>query len=287
MVDINQYGPMSGRQILEDNKIVNAADAIRRQQYFNPMEIAINRERNYSALTNNMFTYATYSSIETVAALLKDNTETTLLMSAATTLTLISTSTADVTNGTGAGSIAIIGLNANEEQEEETVALNGRNAVTTTTSFCRLNRALALSAGGTSAPTGTIYIGEGAIVGGKPSIIYGVIMPGIGTMRQLRMSTPVNYEALIAQIITTVGNGKDVTFTVRAKFPGTAWITLATFDNYQSGVYFTLPIPQGVGELADIEFFAEADIGGVRGSAYLIVTLVHKSLITQTFDIGI
>jgi hypothetical protein len=269
---------MSGRQILEDNSIINTANVFYRKELFDYTNIAT-KYSDYTALSNSIQLYAVSTAVTTAEETLRDNTETVSIMTGSNTLTLISTSTADTTAGTGGRSVYLVGLDANRDQISETINLTGTVSASSTVIFSRINRAVVFTAGGDTAPTGTIYIGQGAIVAGKPTTINGVIMPGVGWMRQGIMSTPRNYMPIITEIMTSAGKGKEVLFKIMGKFENSAWIETFTFNNYQQPFIYSLKIPAPYYEKVDIQLKTQADQAGTTCLAIVTFQLIHISLL--------
>jgi len=276
--DINTYGAMSGRQILEDNSIVNVADLVYRQGLFDTTNIAI-KYTTYSALSTSMVLYGFYTASDTTDAVLKDNAETVTIMTGANTLTLISTSTADTTLGTGARSLSIVGLDVNGDQISEIVNLNGTVSAVSTLQFSRINRVIVIVAGGGTAPVGTIYIGQGAIALGKPTIINGVIMPGVGWMRQAIISTPRNYFPILSEVTTGAGNGKEVLFNLKTRLSGSGWIDTFTWNTYQQLFQQSFKVPPPYYDKCDIQLTAKASQAGTTCMGLITFQLIHISLL--------
>lgn len=87
----------------------------------------------------------------------------------ASVMTISSSATGDV------GQVVLVtGLDASYNQIQETLALNGQTAVSSTKSFFRVNDMLVL----TDSPTGSIYFGTGTVTAGVPANVYGFIYAG-------------------------------------------------------------------------------------------------------------
>ena len=65
---------------------------------------------------------------------------------AAMTVNIVSSSTADASAGTGAGTLSVTGLNGSYVEVTETVTLNGTTAVTTSNSYWIIHTMIALTA---------------------------------------------------------------------------------------------------------------------------------------------
>lgn len=277
-MNINEYGPLSGRIIRENNTTVNKADILNRQDLFNSTNIGLHYT-TYTASVTSMILYGYSTAVTTSESIIRDNSETVAIMTGSNTLTLVSSDTADATAGDGAQSIYIVGLDENGDQQEETIPLLGTTSAESTLTFSRINRAVIFSAGGDTAPVGTVYIGQGAIAGGKPTVINGVITPGTGWMRQGIISTPRNYVPYLANIITGAGKGKEVYFTIKVKPNGTGWIDTFTWNNYQQLNQSIFDIPIIYYGQSDIKLSVISDVAGTTCMGAVIFKLVHVSLL--------
>ena len=95
--------------------------------------------------------------------------------SAALSLSVSSSSADDTSNGTGARTVYLEGLDANHNVISETVTLNGQTAVTTTKSYLHINNCYVATAGSLDSAAGTIYFGTGTVTAGVPATVYDVI----------------------------------------------------------------------------------------------------------------
>jgi len=124
--------------------------------------------------------------------------ETTTLVAypaSAATVTVSSGSANDTSNGTGARTVSISGLDGSFNTITETVTLNGQTAVTTTNSFYRFNLLTVLTAGSGGVNAGVIYVGTGALTSGKPATIYDSIGVGFNTCQTAIYTVPANSTA--------------------------------------------------------------------------------------------
>ena len=88
-------------------------------------------------------------------------------------VTISSSSTNDVaTSGTGAWTLTIYGLDIDGLEQNETLSLNGQNAVTSNGSYSRVNRIIVNTAGTLQWNDGIIYAGTGAVATGKPAVVW-------------------------------------------------------------------------------------------------------------------
>jgi hypothetical protein len=127
------------------------------------------------------------------------------------TVEAISTSANDTTNGTGARSVKIVGLDANWDEYEETIFLAGTSATSTTGSFIRINEALVATSGTyasntiTGTQAGDISI---RITGGGADQCEILNTLKYGHSQVARYSVPNNKTAYIRRISANVDGNK-------------------------------------------------------------------------------
>jgi hypothetical protein len=91
---------------------------------------------------------------------------------AASTMSVSSSSAVDSSAGAGARIVQIQGLNANYDEIQENIVLQGTSPVPTTLSYLRMNTAIVLSAGANENNAGDIWVGTGAVTSGVPANKY-------------------------------------------------------------------------------------------------------------------
>lgn len=135
------------------------------------------------------------------------------ILTTASTLTIVSSSTNDITStGSGARSLILYGIDENRESQLEVVQLNGTTNVVTTSTWLGINRAAIYICGASQLNEGDITIT--ATTGGS---VQAYIPTGVGTTQQLIFFTQASHTALAdwlilnAQKISGGGNPK-VTF---------------------------------------------------------------------------
>lgn len=119
------------------------------------------------------------------------------LLSTASVMKVSSSSTDDASNGTGARTVLLVGLNNVYEEIQEVVTLNGQTAVNTTQSFLRINYATVLTAGLGKTAAGTIYMGTGNVTTGVPANIYQSIPVGENNTVTGHYTVPAGHTAFI------------------------------------------------------------------------------------------
>ena len=158
-------------------------------------EVALSRRQGYS-LTNK-FGYNedvdTATDPEVIAAFGGSFTP----LTTASTLTIVSSDTADDGDpgGTGARTILVSGLDANRDEQVELVTLDGTTNVVTTSTWLGVNRAVVTTSGTGNTNAGTITIT--ATTGGSTQA---TIPAGGSVTQQLIYFTPRNHTGLIESI---------------------------------------------------------------------------------------
>jgi hypothetical protein len=125
--------------------------------------------------------------------------------STALQMTVSSASADDTSNGTGARTIVVEGLNASYNEVSETVTMNGQTAVTMTTALIRVNYAYVLTAGSGNSAAGDIYIGTGTVTAGVPATVYDVIKFDYNTTITGSYTVPAGHTAYVSQGLFSAG----------------------------------------------------------------------------------
>ena len=152
-------------------------------------EVALGRRQG--ATTWNKFGYNADIDIGTEVVAAQGGTFT--FLTAASTLTIVSSSTDDDGSpaGTGAQTITIYGIDANRVAQTEVVTMDGTTNVVTATSWLGINRAIVSSAGSTYSNVGNITIT--ATTGGT---VQAYIPATKGTTQQLIFFTQADHQFL-------------------------------------------------------------------------------------------
>lgn len=119
------------------------------------------------------------------------------LPSAATAMTVSSSSTDDTAAGTGARTVFIEGLNSSYDEVSETVVLDGQTGVSTVNSYIHIQSMYVATAGTGLTAAGTIYIGTGTVTAGVPAVIYNGIALGDNASLTASWTVPAGYTAYI------------------------------------------------------------------------------------------
>lgn len=118
------------------------------------------------------------------------------ILSAASTLTIVSDSTNDTSAGTGARTIAVVGIDANKELVTEVVTMNGTTNVVTTSTWLGVNRIAVLSAGASQYNEGNITVT--ATTGGS---IQSYVPATDSLSQKLAYHVPSTHKAAITRVV--------------------------------------------------------------------------------------
>jgi hypothetical protein len=149
------------------------------------------------------------SSIETVWA----QGGTYAYLDAATILKISSSSANDTSDGTGARTVYISGLDGSYNEINEVVTLNGQTEVNTTKSYLRVFRIYVVTAGNGATAAGTIYAGTGTVTSGVPANIYGIIGIGANQTQMALWTVPAGYTLYLTGVFYSSGGTTANAFT--------------------------------------------------------------------------
>jgi len=125
--------------------------------------------------------------------------------STALQLKVSSSSANDTSNGTGARTVFLSGLDANHNTISETVSLTGQTAVLTVQSYLHVNQCYVATAGTSDGAEGTIYFGTGTVTAGVPATVYDVIEYDYNTRITGSYTVPAGYTAYVSQGLFSTG----------------------------------------------------------------------------------
>jgi hypothetical protein len=120
-------------------------------------------------------------------------------------MTVSSTSANDTSNGTGARTVVVQGLDANYNEVTETVTMDGQTAVTMTASLLRVNYAYVATAGSGNSAAGDIYIGTGTVTAGVPATVYDIIKFDYNNTTTGSYTIPAGYTGYMTQGLFSTG----------------------------------------------------------------------------------
>jgi len=127
-------------------------------------------------------------------------------LSAASVLTISSSSANDTSAGTGARTITITGLDANYNEISETVTLSGQTAVNTVKSYLRVFSLKTRTAGSGGSNAGIVYAGTGTVTSGVPATVYAQVEIGYNDSAMAIWTVPAGYTAYISSYTFTTNS---------------------------------------------------------------------------------
>lgn len=191
-----------------------------------------------------------------------------------------SSSANDTSNGTGARTLYISGLDENHNEVSEVVTLNGQTAVLTSNSYLHINDAYVTSAGSGSSAAGSIYIGTGVVTAGVPATIYDIVAYDYNKRVTGSYTIPAGYTGYLAQGLFSTGQaGGSNAVTGRLMTRGTNNIRLTsaivTLNNGAADYAFEYPVI--IPEKTTVEAQAFGASENNSCSSMFIILLVKNS----------
>ena len=203
-------------------------------------------------------------------------------LSAASTLYISSSSTADTGAGTGARTVTVSGLDNNFDQKVETVTLNGQSGVELNGStWFRVNRIVVDTAGSGGANAGVLYVGtEATPSGGVPTNKYATVLAGDNQTLMCIYTVPRGYTAFLTQkdVSASSSAGKFAILSLVARPFGGVFNVKDRVLSSQGYSTINYPYPLKFTEKTDIEVRAKADSAGgtVTVSAALDIVIIQN-----------
>ena len=121
---------------------------------------------------------------------------------AAETVDVVSTSASDTAAGTGMRTLMLSGLDANYVERTEAVTLNGLTAVTTSSTWTRVNHAWGLTAGSGGTNAGDVTIKHHTTT----TNVFVQMTAGVGSAQACAYTVPAGKQAAIAGYRASVSN---------------------------------------------------------------------------------
>lgn len=164
--------------------------------------------------------------------------------------TIVSASTDDDAEGTGAQTVFVQGLDANGALLSETATMDGTSAVTLSGEYLRVFRAYVVSAGTGETNAGNIQVKHGATVLAQITAGYGQTLMAIYTVpTDYPVAGLAQWYVTLGRAITSVG---EVAMLQRSN--GGAWRTveLISMSNTSSSFQYNYPVWLDLKPLTDI-----------------------------------
>lgn len=174
----------------------------------------------------------------------------------AITMKVSSASANDSSDGTGARTILVAGLDANYNEISEIISLAGQTAVNTTQSFIRVFRAYVITAGSGGTAAGIIYVGTGVVTAGVPATVYAEIPLGDNQTTMAIWTVPAGYTAYISAGTFSAASNNDAQY-ILGKFmfrtPGGVFRNAADVTANSNIFRYEWQYPLAIPEKSDIE----------------------------------
>jgi hypothetical protein len=201
------------------------------------------------------------------------------LPAAALQMKVSSSSANDTSNGTGARTVYVAGLDANYNEIEEIVTLNGQTAVLTTQSFLHINQAYVATAGTSLSAEGDIYFGDGTVTAGVPATVYDLIKFDYNQRITGSYTIPVGFTGYVSQGLFSAGQpGGSAQVSGRLMTVGTdgvrRTIAITTVNNGASDYVFEYP--ERIPEKTTLEATAQGSSNNNAASAMFVLLLVSN-----------
>lgn len=123
----------------------------------------------------------------------------------ASVLKISSSSADDTSAGTGARTIAIVGLDGDYNEVSESVILDGQTPVNTGHSYLYVNQFYVTSVGSGGANAGNINAGTGTVTAGVPAVLYDIIATGFNNRTTAHYCVPAGYTGYMMQGLFSAG----------------------------------------------------------------------------------
>lgn len=129
----------------------------------------------------------------------------------ASVLKISSSSANDTSDGTGARTVYIEGLDGDYNVVSDTVILNGQTEVNTTNSYLFVNNFYVVTAGSGEENAGNINAGTGTVTAGVPAVLYDLIATGYNNRTTGHYCVPAGYTGFLVEGIITTGQTSGTT----------------------------------------------------------------------------
>ena len=127
-------------------------------------------------------------------------------LSSASVLKVSSSNANDTSDGTGARTVQVYGVDSDYNEINEIVTLNGQTALNTSNSFLRVYRTIVRTAGSGEKNAGDIYVGDGTVTSGVPATKYAKILVGNNQTLMALWTVPSGYTGYLYQFDCSSGS---------------------------------------------------------------------------------
>lgn len=224
--------------------------------------------------TKGLYKFGFHPSVGNTEVTISDNGSDYDALTEASVIKVSSSNTNDTSDGTGARTVLVSGLDGDYNEIEETVTLNGQTAVNTTNSYLRIFRAKVLTAGTGGENAGDIHMGTGAVSSGVPATSIAKISTGENQTLMAVWTVPAGYTGYLYQVDFSSNIQGSVYLTARVKCReyGGVYQTKEKGTFTTDALKFDLELPQVIPEKSDCKLtcIASANTHGVSGSFIML-----------------
>jgi hypothetical protein len=200
-------------------------------------------------------------------------------LTSAETMTIVSGDALDDagTAAGGAHKIVIEGLDANWTEQSETITMDGTDAVVTTTTWLRVNRAYVTDIGTHSSGTnvGTITVTQTTSGNLETSILAAK-----GQSTDAEWTVPASHTFSLDYFWANIGKNDDAQIHIMTREFGKAWRVRTEIKLYQSEIQHSFGTSLNITEKSDIKIQAKAGTGNIVVSAGFFGGFVNNSNVT-------
>jgi hypothetical protein len=193
-------------------------------------------------------------------------------------MTVSSTSANDTSNGTGARTVYIVGINSTGGEVNEIVTLNGQTPVNTIHTYTEIQSATVVSVGSGGENVGNIFIGTGTVTAGVTVNTYGHILAGENKSLMGHYTVPNGYTGYLISGNMSVGAttaGKNITGRLKVRENGIVYT--GAIVSFGSGIVpFDFKYPLKINQNACVSATAVSSTNDERISCYFQLLLIKN-----------
>jgi len=195
-------------------------------------------------------------------------------------MTLSSEDSTDTSDGVGARTVCVEGLDSNYDEYKVDLTLNGQNAVSIPEDLIRVHRVRVNTAGTSGSNQGNLHVGYGAVGSGIPAVTLGYVRTGENQTLQAIYTIPNNKTGYLtdweAQMLRA-GNNKSAELDLKFRQSGSVFQIKDHIGLINEGTSFVknnYTVPQVIPQKTDVIIRTDvvgADDTDVAGAFNLIL----------------
>lgn len=183
--------------------MVTTISSITRQGAYEPFGLQVSR--NQIQGHSDVIVFGYNPDLDTSEESIWPNGGTVPHPTAESVLKISSTSASDTSDGTGARTVFIEGLDGDFNVVSETVILNGQTEVNTVNSYLYVNTFYVATVGSGGANAGDVNAGTGTVTTGVPAVLYDMIATGFNQRTTAHYCVPAGYTGYMVKGVITAG----------------------------------------------------------------------------------